>query len=192
MSPFDAVSPGPRAQTVEELIRLFDALFWATENTRLVRGEKEPLYLPAHAGAPWAQIVFAHGFFASALHEVAHWCVAGKERRKLVDYGYWYKPDGRNFDEQREFEAVEAKPQALEWIFSVAAGTTFHLSVDNLGGELEPGAVRVFHTRVATQVGRFLVRGLPPRAAEFAVSLSRTFGTGLKYRQMDSYRVVDK
>ncbi len=35
-------------------------------------------------------------FFASALHEISHWCVAGKARREQVDFGYWYCPDGRD------------------------------------------------------------------------------------------------
>ena len=33
--------------------------------------------------------------FNSALHEISHWTIAGKERRLLADLGYWYAPDGR-------------------------------------------------------------------------------------------------
>src|SRR5690606_39383874 len=52
-------------------------------------------YLPASEPDGLARVVFAHGFFASALHEIAHWCIAGDYRRTLHDYGYWYCPDGR-------------------------------------------------------------------------------------------------
>ncbi|MDX1454750.1 MAG: elongation factor P hydroxylase, partial [Gammaproteobacteria bacterium] len=105
---------------VDALIRLFNSLFEDSHNTILVRGDDEPLYLPADTGHPRHRIIFAHGFFASALHEIAHWCIAGPQRRQLVDYGYWYRPDGRNAEEQRAFEDVEARPQALERIFSEA------------------------------------------------------------------------
>ncbi len=50
--------------------------------------------------------------FASALHEISHWCIAGKARRELVDFGYWYCPDGRDAMTQSQFEDVEVKPQA--------------------------------------------------------------------------------
>jgi hypothetical protein len=50
------------------LIELFNTVF-AAQNTVLVRGDYEPEYFPATLEAP-AQIVFAHGFFASALHEL--------------------------------------------------------------------------------------------------------------------------
>jgi release factor glutamine methyltransferase len=38
--------------------------------------------------------------------------VAGKERRKLEDFGYWYEPDGRSEERQRDFEKVEVKPRS--------------------------------------------------------------------------------
>ncbi len=53
-------------------------------------------------------------FYASALHEIAHWCIAGENRCQQVDYGYWYEPNGRSEERQFEFEKVEVKPQALE------------------------------------------------------------------------------
>ena len=77
------------------LIELFDREFLATENTRLEGGGEEPVYLPADARCANHRIVFRHDYAASALHEVAHWCIAGSARRKLHDYGYWYAPDGR-------------------------------------------------------------------------------------------------
>src|SRR5690606_23954885 len=119
---------------ISDLIRLFNDEFLASHNTVLVRGGDEPIYLPADAEHPRHRIVFARGFYASALHEIAHWCIAGPRRRLLVDYGYWYRPDGRTAEEQAEFERVEARPQALEWAFSIVADFRFHVSADNLSG----------------------------------------------------------
>jgi elongation factor P hydroxylase len=182
--------PGSAHQP-EALIELFDALFGAAENTRLVRGSAEPLYLPPGEGAPHGRIVFAHGFFASALHEIAHWCVAGPARRRLVDYGYWYKPDGRSATEQREFEQVEVRPQALEWIFSRAAGREFHFSADNLGGSAaDPEAWGRFRADVAAAARAYLSHGLPARARRFTEGLSARFGTGDLWRDTAAYRVV--
>jgi elongation factor P hydroxylase len=123
------------AEKVALLIATFNDLFQISENTILVSGTDEPLYVPAKDSDEKHHIIFAHGFFASALHELSHWLVAGKERRKLEDYGYWYKPDGRTKLEQIAFEQVEIKPQALEWILSAACAHTFHFSADNLNGD---------------------------------------------------------
>lgn len=147
--------------SVDKLITLFDQLFLPDYNTRLVRGDDEPIYLPADEKSPNHRVVFAHGFYASALHEIAHWCVAGAERRKLVDFGYWYKPDGRTADEQAEFEKVEVKPQAYEWIMSVASGHKFHFSADNLSSEI--GASEQFQENVLRTVHNLIEHGLPER-----------------------------
>ena len=72
-----------------------------------------PIYLPADAAHPRHRIIFARGFYASALHEpeIAHWCIAGEQRRLLelitTDYGYWYEPDGRDAITQAAFEIDE-------------------------------------------------------------------------------------
>jgi elongation factor P hydroxylase len=100
-----------------DLITIFNHLFDAPENTVLIGGAQEPLYIP---GNDKNRIYFRFDYFASALHEVAHWCLAGKKRRQSEDYGYWYKPDGRDAAWQVRFEEVEVKPQALECIFSAA------------------------------------------------------------------------
>ncbi|MBC6428417.1 MAG: elongation factor P hydroxylase [Cellvibrionales bacterium] len=158
------------------LVQLFDGLFCATENTRLEAGWAEPVYLPATGAGPavdagsadggsGARVCFRADYASSALHEIAHWCIAGAGRRQLRDYGYWYAPDGRSPPQQRAFERVEARPQALEWIFSQAAGVRFHLSVDNLaagqGGNLP------FAQAVVAAAHRYLCVGLPPRAERF-------------------------
>ena len=118
-----------------DLIRLFETCFAASYNTRLVGGAPEPIYLPADAEEPMHRILFTHDYFRSALHEIAHWCVAGAARREQVDFGYWYAPDGRSAEQQSAFEQVEVKPQALEWLFCEAAGHRFRVSLDNLSGE---------------------------------------------------------
>ena len=116
------------------LIETFSTLFLTSENTILVSGEDEPIYLPANSLHSHHRIIFANDFFSSALHEISHWLVAGEQRRSLEDYGYWYKPDGRSDGEQAEFERVEIKPQALEWLLSVACDHEFYFSADNLNG----------------------------------------------------------
>jgi elongation factor P hydroxylase len=122
-------------EKVALLIATFNDLFETTENTVLISGTDEPLYLPATNSEERHRIIFAHGFFASALHELSHWLVAGVERRQLEDYGYWYKPDGRTKLEQIAFEQVEIKPQAMEWVLSAACDHRFHFSADNLNGD---------------------------------------------------------
>lgn len=115
---------------VQWLMAVF-ARWFAHRQTVLVRGDDEPQYYAKTAELP-AQIVFAHGFFASCLHEISHWCIAGQRRRGLDDFGYWYAPDGRNAAQQREFEQVEIAPQALECLFTLALGKHFRVSTDNL------------------------------------------------------------
>ncbi|WP_281268920.1 elongation factor P hydroxylase [Alteromonas aestuariivivens] len=157
------------------LIRLFDRLFSDTYHTRLVRGEEEPVYLPAKDGFGHHRIVFAHGYFASALHEIAHWCIAGEARRQLEDYGYWYCPDGRDACQQAEFEKVEVKPQAIEWAFTLAAGRSFRVSTDNLNGA-EPDR-DAFTNAVQQQLLSYLENGFPSRAAQFIQALHQQFNT---------------
>ena len=149
----------------QDLIKLFNGCFEATYHTQLVCGEDEPIYLPANEERSHNTIVFAHGFFSSALHECAHWLIAGEERRKQVDYGYWYVPDGRNAEQQHLFQQVEVKPQAMEWILSTAACFPFHFSIDNLNGvETDP---EPFKQAVEQQVTTYMQQGLPDRAQTF-------------------------
>ncbi len=115
---------------VNWLIEVFDTVF-KDYNTVLAHSPGEPEYCPATHTAP-ARLLFAHGYFASALHEISHWCIAQKQRRLLPDLGYWYAPDGRNAEQQKAFEQVEIKPQALEWLFTRACLQKFNVSIDNL------------------------------------------------------------
>lgn len=153
----------------EDLIMLFHSCFLGKYNTQLVRGEDEPLYLPADEGRPHNILFFAHGFFSSALHECAHWLIAGESRRKQEDFGYWYVPDGRNDSQQQLFQSVEVKPQAMEWILSVAAKHRFRVSIDNLNGT--ESETLAFKLAIYQQVKIYCEKGLPGRAKQFRAAL---------------------
>lgn len=177
-----ACRPDPPAHRTDDLIRLFDAAFAGARTVLVPNADwppgdskaAEPVYLPADARCPWHRIVFAHGFYASALHEIAHWCIAGKRRREMIDYGYWYKPDDRNAREQVEFARVEVKPQAIEMAFSAAARFPFRVSLDNLSGSEIDRAP--FERRVREQCTRYRRQGFPPRAAQFIRVLADFYG----------------
>lgn len=154
-----------------DLIQLFEHCFFAEFNTRLQGGADEPFYQPATANEP-ALVIFTRDYFASALHEVAHWCVAGDTRRALPDYGYWYAPDGRSAAQQLAFEKVEVKPQALEWIFSVACGFPFRVSADNLAAGM--GASEDFKAEIVAQA-RVYCQSLALRPARFVAALSEFY-----------------
>ena len=157
----------------QDLIKLFNDLFLESEQTELCGGYDEPLYIPQSDTQLLNQIIFRQDYYSSALHEIAHWCIASKERRKLVDYGYWYKPDGRIAAEQQLFEEVEAKPQALEWTFSVAAGIKFRVSADNLGANPEISAS--FKLKIYENMMKYLQNGLPKRAEQFKNALLKFY-----------------
>jgi hypothetical protein len=149
---------------------VFAACFGASHRTVLRGGGTEPLYQPADREGEAHRIVYRADYVASALHEVAHWCIAGARRRGLVDYGYWYQPDGRDEAAQRAFEAVEVRPQALEWIFADACGLSFTLSADNVEAGAGPSAR--FAASVREERERLLAVGLPARSRMFRRALS--------------------
>ncbi|MCA9619631.1 MAG: elongation factor P hydroxylase [Myxococcales bacterium] len=161
----------PRRAEQAQLEEVFERCFFASHRTRLVGGGDEPIYLPADEPGGIARVVYRHDYVASALHEVAHWCIAGARRRRLVDYGYWYAPDGRSAEQQAIFERVEVHPQALEWIFADAWGSRFELSADNLQGDARPSPR--FARAVQAEKARLLTTGLAPRAARFLAALSQ-------------------
>ncbi len=135
------------------LIALFDKLF-RNQQVRLVRGDNEPEYFPAFNNNS-ARIQFAHGFFASALHELSHWCIAGEKRRKLTDFGYWYAADGRTAAQQAAFERVEIKPQALECLFTLACERSFQVSQDNLFADFDT-SISTFADDVYQQAASYI------------------------------------
>lgn len=119
------------ALTHTQVEQIFNSGFSSSHNACLLGGFDEPEYIPSSLASA-AQIRYKLDYVQSALHEVAHWCVASAKRREQLDYGYWYAPDGRDADQQKAFFLVESRPQALEWLFSSVAGLTFRPSVDNL------------------------------------------------------------
>jgi elongation factor P hydroxylase len=162
----------------ERLERVFADCFADKLHTRLQGGADEPLYRPAQQQGDSHVLYYRADYFASALHEVAHWCIAGAERRLQVDFGYWYAPDGRSGVQQKAFEAVESRPQALEWYFAKACGYRFRVSVDNLDGVSgELPELSGFRRQVCEQALCWQREGLPRRAAEFFHGLCREFGT---------------
>lgn len=168
--------------TLDDIISIFNACFADEFNTRLVKGGEEPIYIPAnhktdgYAVLPYHAIYFARGYYSSALHEVSHWLVAGEARRQLEDFGYWYEPDGRSTERQRDFEKVEVKPQAIEWVLATAAGFRYFASADNLNGN--PGDATPFKQAVYAQVRAYAESGyLPKRAETLRKALAAFYGT---------------
>ncbi|GEM74378.1 elongation factor P hydroxylase [Vibrio sagamiensis] len=160
----------------QDLVTIFNDTFLASFNTQLVLGGDEPIYLPADEQHPHHRIIFARGFYASALHEISHWCVAGPERRLLEDFGYWYEPDGRTAERQAEFEKVEIRPQAYEWILAKSANFPFTVSCDNLHGDFEPDRLGFMHN-VHQEVMKILASGLPPRVKMLSEALRDFYQT---------------
>jgi elongation factor P hydroxylase len=161
---------------------VFNQCFQERYRTRLYGGAEEPLYQPATAPDSYHALRYRADYFASALHEIAHWCIAGRQRRLLSDFGYWYTPEGRSSDQQRAFEDVEYKPQALEWFFSKACAYRFQVSLDNHKlMSLDPAA---FKDRVLQQAGSWQETGLPTRSAIFYQALCLEYGTALNNEQL--------
>jgi|TARA_R110000822_G_scaffold59736_13_gene148940 elongation factor P hydroxylase len=164
----------PAKLSADQLISIFNDLFADSVNTRLEGGGEEPIYLPADDTCDYHRLIFRSDYISSALHEISHWCIAGKQRRQVVDFGYWYNPDGRTAAQQRTFEQVEVKPQAMEWIFSVAANHPFNISADNLSADI--GASEDFINLVVQQAEGWCTSPMPARAAAFTRALAESFG----------------
>lgn len=162
---------------VERLLNCLNPWLMQHWQSRLVAAIDEPYYLPAQSSEQYHQIQFAHGYFNSALHELAHWCVAGAQRRLLADFGYWYEPDGRSASQQQEFEQVEVKPQAIEWHFAQACGRAFRVSVDNLAGEATDSMP---FTRAVCEQANVLQQGLNERTQAIVELLCQEFGQSQK------------
>jgi elongation factor P hydroxylase len=167
--------PNQVSHNYKDLIILFNHCFAGDYNTRLLRGGNEPEYLPSSTERPYNALFFAHGFYSSALHECAHWFIAGAQRRKLVDFGYWYSPDGRTEQEQVIFQQVEVKPQAIEWILSRAANHSFRVSIDNLNGV--ESDTESFKKAIYQQALSYCANGLPKRAEQFRKALCHFYKT---------------
>ncbi len=62
----------------KELISVFNRCFLDSYRCELVSGFPEPIYYPAENSTP-ARVCFREDFASSALHEIAHWCIAGEK-----------------------------------------------------------------------------------------------------------------
>lgn len=176
---------------VADIERLFNQTFLATENTCLKSGYEEPLYLPAAAPHPLAdkhyhQILTSRDYYASCLHEIAHWCIAGAKRRRQIDYGYWYEADGRSVAEQERFARVEARPQALEWILAKSAGFRFRYSLDNIS--LDTADCQPFIDAIYRNVQLWLEQSIPPRAQLLCSALADFYQQSSTYLDADNYQ----
>ena len=120
-----------KALTDAQIADCFNSGLGRRFGVRLLGGAVEPIYEPG-SGDDAAVIRYTRDYPASALHELAHWCIAGSRRRALPDYGYWYRPPPRTDREQAAFFRVELPVQALEARLAVAAGLPFRVSVDDL------------------------------------------------------------
>jgi hypothetical protein len=164
---------------LSDFICLINHHYLKQYHTELKGGFSEPFYQPAQQGE-LAQIQFTHDYFRSALHELAHWCVAGEERRKLPDYGYWYAPDGRTQAQQELFFKCEIVPQAFEWALSLTCGVKFDVSVDNLSNTTS-GADE-FKQAVREKLTGYLSDGFPARTESLLqlIYQAKTDLTGFK------------
>ena len=158
-----------------DIAGLFNATFASTHATVLVGGAAEPAYhppdasridvargVPATPGYGRGVIRYREDFAASALHEIAHWCIAGPARRALPDYGYWYVAPPRSRAEREAFYRVEARVQALERILARICGCRFRVSADDLSVD----SVADFE-RAIDAAATDLEQCLPPRAERF-------------------------
>jgi elongation factor P hydroxylase len=141
----------------------FNARFAREAATVLVGGAAEPLYLPGSAHRP-AIIRYTRDHAQSALHEIAHWCLASPSRYARVDYGLWYLPPPRSPRDQARFYAAEVPVQALEMVLADACGLPFHFSVDNPGVD-DPAAEAEFAAAVRQSCEVLRRQGLGARAA---------------------------
>lgn len=162
----------------KQIVALFNQTFRQTYNTALIGGGEEPEYIPADKYVTYHRIIYTQDYIASALHEIAHWCIAGRVRRQQLDYGYWYIPDGRSEEEQTQFEWVESKSQALEWIFSNASKRQFIISIDNLDNtQSRCNAPSInFKRNIIEHAQRYCQGALNARASIWSQALYRQYG----------------
>jgi elongation factor P hydroxylase len=156
-----------------DIERVFNNGLGSRYNTVLRGGAGEPFYCAPDEWGGAATIWYRADYIRSALHELAHWCVAGRARRRQDDYGYWYEPDGRSGDQQQRFFDVEAHPQSLERLFCEALGTPFDVSVDNLNGACDEAEIHAFRRVVAQTSKSLIAHGLPQRTATLLEALKK-------------------
>ena len=129
-------------------------------------GYREPMYIP---GTDAAELRYTLDHTASALHEAAHWCIAGRRRRRYTDYGYFYEPPPRSGMDRARFEGVEIEAQSVEVLFAAAAGSQFQPSGDDVGAPLF--LEEAFGHRILERARERRQVGLPKRADKFRAAL---------------------
>lgn len=150
---------------------IFADCFLAEYSTQLTGGAAEPEYVPSCTADGISQLFYRENYAASALHETAHWCIAGPARRSQTDFGYSYLPPPRTVRQQAEFFAAELKVQTLELIFSDAAGLAFVPSADHLHVDLNDFRQQLeAHQEI---VAAWMMTSNDARARRFALGLSR-------------------
>ena len=166
----------------ETISDLFDSTFEKKYRVRLIGGAMEPIYLPP-TNKKTGAICFREDFVSSALHEVAHWCIAGRDRRKMVDFGYEYISPPRDEVAQIIFFQAETRVQGLERLFSEVLGVSFSVSLDNLDcdqvtAKKMPKLILEFETALETESQNWELKiGRDPslRAAIFCDSLHELY-----------------
>jgi elongation factor P hydroxylase len=153
--------PGVAQPSAAEIAGCFNFLFGRSHRVEMIGGGGEPEYLPATDESP-GYVRYRSNFAHSALHEAAHWCIAGARRRQQVDYGYWYQSPPRDETTQLAFVQAESRVQALESILTSAAGMVFRVSLDDVENLFRFEAD--FADAVATATAQWWRCGLPPRA----------------------------
>ena len=158
----------------ETISDLFNNAFEKKYRVRLIGGAAEPIYLPP-TNKKTGAICFRDDFMSSALHEVAHWCLAGRDRRKMVDFGYEYISPPRDENAQKAFLQAERRVQGLERLFSELCCVPFSPSLDNLDcdqatAKKMPKLVLEFETALETESQNWrltISRNPTSRAATF-------------------------
>lgn len=158
----------------ETICDLFNSTFEKKYRVRLIGGAAEPIYVPPMEKES-GSICFREDFISSALHEVAHWCIAGKDRRQIVDFGYEYISPPRDENAQKVFLQAERRVQGLERLFSELCWVPFSPSLDNLDcdqatAKKMPKLVLEFETALETESQNWkltISRNPASRAATF-------------------------
>ena len=154
-----------RALNHSDVARVFNLVF-VDHKVVMNGGHAEPLYIPS---VRIAEIQYRQDYTASALHEAAHWCIAGQGRRRLKDYGYFYSPPPRTQVDSVRFEAAEVEAQSMELLFSEAAGLLFQPSTDAV--DAPTNGLDKFGHRILIRARERRRLGLPERAEKFMTAL---------------------
>ena len=154
-----------------DIVAVFTRCFRRSYATQLIGGAAEPLYQPAEAEHEPHRLYYRENFAASALHETAHWCVAGSARRTQVDFGYVYIEPPRTPAAQAAFFGAELKVQGLEELFCAAAGLEFVPSADQIGVDLNDFRQQLAEHR--SQVRQWMHNSSDQRAHQFEQALRR-------------------